>query len=171
MRSYIVRLVVAVTLPLLAFEAFLLIRSARNEQLAIATTADERAQGAAADLDRELHNLQDLLAVFAGSAFVSMVDRTVHQNAATQLFRDRALGISVRNSSGQQVINTCDADGHAMPLDNLFATRNESKARISNLTTEPGTGTKVLTMDLVTLQGDFPHSFSLFAFCPGFIRS
>lgn len=38
-RAYVVRLVVAVALPFLVFAAFLLIRSADNEQLAIATTA------------------------------------------------------------------------------------------------------------------------------------
>jgi ferritin-like protein len=59
-RAYVIRLVVAVAVPLLAFEAFLLIRSADNEQRAIATTVQERAQGAAADLDRELRNLHDL---------------------------------------------------------------------------------------------------------------
>jgi hypothetical protein len=51
-RAYVVRLVVAVAVPLLVFGAFLLIRSADNEQRAIATIVQERAQGAAADLDR-----------------------------------------------------------------------------------------------------------------------
>jgi hypothetical protein len=59
-RAYVVRLVIAVTVPLLTFGGFLLIRSAHNEQQAIALTANERAEGAAADLDRELRHLQDL---------------------------------------------------------------------------------------------------------------
>jgi len=68
-RVHIVRLVVAVALPLFVFGALLLIRSADNEQRTIATTVRERAQGAAADLDRELRSLQDLISIVATSDF------------------------------------------------------------------------------------------------------
>jgi hypothetical protein len=52
-------LFVAVALPLLVFGAFLLVRSANNSSSAM--TIHERAQGAAAGLDRELRTLQDLV--------------------------------------------------------------------------------------------------------------
>jgi hypothetical protein len=88
-RTYVVRLVVAVTLPLLAFGAFLLVSSAHNEQKAIATTADERAQGAASDLDRELHNLQDLISIVATSNVIFNADFTLTHHPQIPLLKDR----------------------------------------------------------------------------------
>jgi signal transduction histidine kinase len=151
-RTHVVRLVVAVTLPLLTFGAYLLVRSAHNEQQAIATTADERAQGAAADLDRELRNLQDLISIVATSDFIFSADFAVSRHAASPLLKDRALGIVVRDLSGQPLFNTCHVDDRSLPvskaLGNSADTSKGDRAYISELLVEPISGERILTIDL-----------------------
>src|ERR1700730_14915641 len=115
-RTYVVRLVVAVALPLLGFGAFLLIRSGDNEQHAIATPAHERAQDAAADLDRELRNLQDLVSILASSHDLFVSDVAMSRRHAMSLLRDPALGLAVRDLSGEPLLDTCTADGRPFHL-------------------------------------------------------
>jgi signal transduction histidine kinase len=159
-RTYVVRLVVAVTLPLLAFGAFLLVRSAHNEQHAIATTADERAEGAAADLDRELRSLQDLISVVAVSRFISDADFSVSNHTQNPLFDNRTLGIVVRDLSGQSIFNTCLVDGGMLPiskaLGNIADPSNNGKPYISDLLVDPISGSSVLTLDLVIWRENKP---------------
>jgi hypothetical protein len=95
-RAYVVRLVVAVALPLLAFGASLLIRSADIEQQAIATTVQERAQGVAGDLDRELRNLQDVVSILARSDYLFVSDVTVSRRHAQSLL-PRGGGVAERD--------------------------------------------------------------------------
>jgi signal transduction histidine kinase len=161
LRSYVVRLVLAVTLPLLAFGAFLLVRSAHNEQQAIATTAYERAEGAAADLDRELRNLQNLISIVAVSSFISDADFTLSPHAQSPPLDDRALGLVVRDLSGQLLFNTCHVDGRALPtsktLQNSADTSNgNSKPYISDLVVDPISGESVLTIDLPIWRDNKP---------------
>jgi signal transduction histidine kinase len=160
-RTYVVRLVVAVTLPLLAFGAFLLARSARNEQQAIATTADGRAEGAAADLDRELRNLQNLISIVAVSSFISDADFMVPHHAQDPLLDDRALGLVVRNLSGQLLFNTCDVDGRLLPISKALgnianAGNGSSEPYFSDLVIDPISGASVLTIDLLIWRENKP---------------
>jgi hypothetical protein len=150
-RAYVVRLVFAVALPLLAFGAFLLIRSADNEQHAIATTVHERAQGAAADLDRELRNLQDLVSILAATHHLFVGDSAA-SHPSTSLLKGSALGLVVRNLSGELLLNTCTADGRIFPaskaLDDVVQTIDHGKSYISDLMAEPISGDPLLTIDL-----------------------
>jgi signal transduction histidine kinase len=150
-RAYVVRLVVAVALPLLVFGAFLLIRSAENEQQAIATTVHERAQGAAADLDRELRNLQDLVYMLAAARHVFVEDSTVDNRYLSGLLTDGALGLAVRDPSGHLLVNTCTAN-RTFPvtewLDNKASVTGYGKPHISDLIEEPTSGDPLLTIDL-----------------------
>ena len=66
-RSFVIRLALCVTVPLLIFAAFVLVRSALQEQRAIAAAALGRALDAQADLDRELRALQEPLVVLAAA--------------------------------------------------------------------------------------------------------
>jgi signal transduction histidine kinase len=157
-RAHVVHLVIAVTLPFLAFGAFLLIRSAQNEQQAIATTAHERAQGVAADLDRELRNLQELISILATSHYLVVGDFAASYLGAISSLKYRTLGILVRDLSGQLLLNTCNSDGRTFllgnPLDNVPHTTNDSRALISDLTAEPISGGPLLTIDLLARRED-----------------
>jgi signal transduction histidine kinase len=150
-RTYVVRLVVAVASPLLAFGAFLLILSAVDEQRAIATTVQERAQGLAADLDRELHNLQDLVSILANSHYLLASDVPLSRLYALGPVRDGALGLVIRDSSGE-LLNTCTGEGPPLPVDRavdeVAYAATPSIPRISDLVTEPDSGEILLTIDL-----------------------
>jgi signal transduction histidine kinase len=149
-RAYVVCLVVAVALPLLAFGAFLVIRSAGYEQHAIAATVHERAQAAAADLDRELRNLQDLVSILAATHYLFVDD--VASRPSTSLLKDSALGLVVRDLSGELLLNTCTADGRTFSankaLDDVVQNNNHHKSYISDLMAEPISGEPLLTIDL-----------------------
>jgi signal transduction histidine kinase len=160
-RTHVVRLVVAVTLPLLAFGALLLVRSARNEQQAIATTADERAEGAAADLDRELRNLQNLISIVAVSSFISDADFMASHHAQNPPSNDRALGIVVRDLSGQLLFNSCHVDGRTLPISKALGNSGDtsngnSKPNISDVMVDPISGASVLTIDLLIWRENKP---------------
>lgn len=167
-RVHVARLVVAVALPLLVFGALLLIHSADNEQRIISTTVRERAQGIAADLDRELRNLQDLVSVLASSRHLFVSDGAGSRRHAMSLLRDAALGLVVRDLSGGLLLNTCTADGRPFPipeaLSNALYTARAAKPQISGLVAEPVSGEFYLTIDLpVWLDDDSVLILSLCA--------
>jgi signal transduction histidine kinase len=149
---YVVRLVVAVAAPLLVFGAFLLVQAAHNEQRTIATTVHERAQGAAADLDRELRNLQDLVSILASSHHLFDGDVGASRDYAISLLRDPALGVAVRDPSGELLFDTCTANGRTFPVSDGFSyplnIADRSKSQISKLTAEPISAEPFLTIDL-----------------------
>jgi signal transduction histidine kinase len=155
---YVVRLVVAVAAPLLLFGAFLLVRSADNEQRTIATTVQERAQGAAADLDRELRNLQDLTSILAKSHHLFDSDLAVSRGHAISLLRDPALGLAVRDPSGELLLDTCTADGRAFLVSDgsgyPFDIVDPGKSQTSKLVAEPIIAEPFLTIDLPIWRED-----------------
>jgi signal transduction histidine kinase len=157
-RAYVVRLVIAVTVPLLAFGGFLLIRSAHNEQQAIALTADERAEGAAADLDRELRHLQDLAFMTAASPHLFAGDAVLPYPSTPPPFKIKNLGIVVRDLSGLPILNTCVPSAPSFPVGKYFESithdLHHDRVFISDITTEPITGEPLLTMDLPMWQED-----------------
>jgi len=165
-RVYVVRLVVAVALPLLLFGALLLVRSAHDEQRTLATTVQERAQGAAADLDRELRNLQDLVLILAGSDHLPVGDGA-GSRPALSLLGDHKLGLAVRDLSGEPSFDTCTADGRGLPitggLSHVLYDANPTKLQISEMVSEPISGEPLLTIDLPIWRDD--HSVLIFSLC------
>jgi signal transduction histidine kinase len=157
-RVHVARLVVAVALPLLVFGALLLIHSADNEQRIISTTVRERAQGTAADLDRELRNLQDLVSILASSHHLFVSDGARSRHHAMSLLRDSALGLVIRDLSGQLLLDTCTAEGRPFPISgaisNALYTAKAAKPQISELVTEPVGGEFFLTIDLPVWRDD-----------------
>jgi signal transduction histidine kinase len=156
-RVYVVRLVVAVAVPLLLFGAWLRIRSAENEQRSIATTVEERAHGLAADLDRELRNLQDLVSVLASSRYLFLSEFTSSRHHAKSL-KNLPLGLVLRDLSGEPLFDTCTGDNRRLPIsaqliDTLY-TANAVKSQISELEVEPISGEAFLTVDLPIWRDD-----------------
>ena len=112
-RVYVVCLVAGVVLPLIVFGAFLVIRSADSEQRIITTTIHERAQVAAADLDRELRNLQEIVSILAGSYYLLVGDAAMPRRHPTNMLKDPALGFVLRDLSGQPLLEDTTGSGHA----------------------------------------------------------
>jgi signal transduction histidine kinase len=150
--------VVAVAVPLLVFGALLLARSADNEQRAIATTVHERAQGAAADLDRELRNLHDLVSMLARSPQLFDSDLDASRDHAISLLRDPALGLALKNSSGELLFDTCTADGRPFSRSGGFSypfnIADPWKSQIPSLLVEPINAEPFLTIDLPIRRED-----------------
>lgn len=67
-RTLVISLILATLLPLLAFSAYLVLRSARHEQELLATLTHDRARTMARDLEQELSNLRARLFVIADAA-------------------------------------------------------------------------------------------------------
>jgi len=106
----------------------------------------------AADLDRELRNLQDVVSILARSDYLFVNDITVSRHHAKSLLTDSALGLAVRDLSGETLFDTCTADGRPFPVNGglgaALLTDNPNKSRISELVTEPISGEPLLTIDL-----------------------
>jgi signal transduction histidine kinase len=158
-RVYVVCLVVAVALPLIVFGTFLVFRSADNEQRTIATTIHERAQVTAADLDRELRNLQEIVSILAGSYYLLVGDAAVPRRYPTNMLKDPALGFAVRDLSGQPLLDTCTG-GRPLPIsrgfNDLLYSVNPNRPHISELMAEPVSGEPLLTIDLPVWRDDEP---------------
>jgi hypothetical protein len=167
-RVYVVCLVVGVVLPLIVFGAFLVIRSADSEQRIIATTIHERARGAAADLDRELRNLQEIVSILAGSYYLLVGDAAMPRRYPTNMLKNPALGFAVRDLSGQPLLDTCTVGGRPFPIsrgfNDLLYSVNPNRAHISELMAEPVSGEPLLTIDLPVWRDD--ESVLVFSLCP-----
>src|SRR5690349_7089583 len=156
-RVHVARLVVAVALPLFLFGALLLTHAADVGQRSIAATVRESAEGAAADLDRELGNLQDLVSILASSHHLFASDVAASRRHARSLLRDPALGIVVRDLSGEPLFDTCTEGGRLFPvtdaLSNALYGAEAAKSRISELAVEPISGEFLLMIDLPVWRG------------------
>src|SRR5690242_14976251 len=73
-RAHVVGLILVVVTPLLAFSAFLVLRSAAHEQEVMGNTVRERTRAAAAALDHELGALRTRLFMLAGSHRLQTAD-------------------------------------------------------------------------------------------------
>jgi signal transduction histidine kinase len=167
-RVYVVCLVVGVVLPLIVFGAFLVIRSADSEQRIIATTIHERAQVAAADLDRELRNLQEIVSILAGSYYLLVGDAAMPRRYPTNMLKDPALGFVLRDLSGQPLLDTCTVGGRPFPIsrgfNDLLYSVNPNRPHISELMAEPVSGEPLLTIDLPVWRDD--ESVLVLSLCP-----
>jgi len=167
LSAYVIYLVIAVALPPLTFGAFLLARSAHNEQQAITTTAQERARGAAADIDRELRHLQHLVSIIATSREFFAADPAASLPSVASLFKGENLGLFVRSSAGQSLLNTCFGENQTSPAEQMFAgvasNLSDGSTLISDLMEEPIGGLSFLTLDLpVRREGDVSY---ILGFC------
>ena len=151
--AYVVYLVIAVALPPLAFGGFLLIRSAHHEQQAIATTAQERGQGIATDIDRELRHLQHLVSVLATSRELFADDPASNLSSVASLLKGESLGLFVRSSSGQSILNTCFSGSQTLQERPIYAGAasdlNDARTLVSDLMEEPVSGAPLITIDLL----------------------
>jgi signal transduction histidine kinase len=157
-----------VVLPLILFGAFLIIRSADSEQRIITTTIHERAQVAAADLDRELRNLQEIVSILAGSYYLLVGDAAMPRRHPTNMLKDPALGFVLRDLSGQPLLDTCTVGGRPFPIsrgfNDLLYSANPNRPHISELMAEPVSGEPLLTIDLPVWRDD--ESVLVFSLCP-----
>src|SRR5215469_17159859 len=115
-RAYMFGLILAVVLPLLAFSAFLVLRSAAHEQEIMANTVRERTQAVAATIDQELSLLRARLFVIAASRHLQSGDLAAFHAQATEVAREHGLNIVLSAPDGQEIINTRVPFGEGLPV-------------------------------------------------------
>ncbi len=115
-RTCVVGLILVVVVPLLAFSAFLVIRSAEHEQEIMANTVRERTQAAAATIDHELSLLRARLFVVAGSKYLQTGDLAAFHAQASQATREDGLNLVLSDLTGQEVVNTRVPFGEKLPV-------------------------------------------------------
>ncbi len=116
-RARLILLVTAVLVPLVAFAAVLLLRFSASEQARHREDAIELAQRVSAAVDRELTGLSAALEALATSpALAPGGDLAVFDAQARAVLRTRGTFISMRDRTGQQIVNTVLPVGAPLPI-------------------------------------------------------
>jgi signal transduction histidine kinase len=157
-RTQIVGLVLAVVVPLLAFSAFLVHRSAEHEQESMAGTVRERAQTASATIDHELSLLRARLFALAGSSYLQAGNFAAFHVQASQAVNVDGLRIVLSDLSGQEVINTRVPFGEKLPVttdvDAIRRVVATGQPDISDLTRDAVTGEPVIAINVPVFRDD-----------------
>ncbi len=114
-RTHVVGLILVIVAPLLAFSAFLVLRSASNEQNFMAATVRERSREAAATLDHELGSLRTRLFMLAASHTLQTGDLPTFRAQAIAAVQPDGMSLVLVDPSGQEVINTHAPPGVELP--------------------------------------------------------
>ncbi len=112
-HTYLVGLIVGALLPLLGFSGFLVIRSAQNEQDALATMARNRTRIATSAIEDELGSLRARLFLLAGGMSTRTGDLGEFHARAKEAFG--GMTVILTTAAGQEVINTSVPYGEALP--------------------------------------------------------
>src|SRR5262245_50006829 len=156
-RTHIVGLILDIVTPLLAFSAFLVLRSAAHEQDVMGNAVRERTREAAAALDHELGALHARLLLLAGSHRLQIGDFAGFRAEAVEAAKQGTLSIVLSDLNGQQIVNTRAEASATLPMAADLQTIRRVVAtgptQISNLSRSPVTGELFTAIDVPVLQG------------------
>jgi signal transduction histidine kinase len=157
-RTCMVGLILVVVLPLLAFSAFLVLRSAEHEQELMANTVRERTQATAATVDHELSLLRARLFVIAGSKHLQTGDLAAFHIQATEVAREHGLNVVLSDLTGQEIVNTRVPFGNGLPMstaiDAIRRVVATGQPDISDLTIGAVSGKPVIAMSVPVFRDD-----------------
>jgi signal transduction histidine kinase len=141
-RTYVVGLIVLILLPLLAFSAFLVIRSAEHEQDLMGAGVRDRNLTAMTAIEGNLSGWRSRLFVIAGGITDQPSDLAALQARAAQAFPE--MTVVLTDLSGQEVINTAEPFGsdlpHSSDAESLRWVQATQRPYVSNFSTDPLTG-------------------------------
>lgn len=150
LHTYLVGLIVGVLLPLLGFCGFLVTRSARHEQDAMAMMARDRTRIAAAAIDDELGALRGRLLILAGGLSLQTSDLSEFHRRAGETFSGMMVILS--NANGQEIVNTAVTYGEPLPNSpdpaTVRAVAESQQPRFSDLSLDPITHPPVITINV-----------------------
>ena len=115
-RTHVIGLILVIVAPLLIFSAFLVLRSAANEQEFMAATVRERTRGAAATIDHVLGSLRTRLFMLAASHSLQTGDLATFRAEAVAAVTPDGLSLALVNAAGQQLVNTRAGPEAALPM-------------------------------------------------------
>jgi signal transduction histidine kinase len=157
-RTCMVGLILVVIVPLLAFSAFLVLRSAEHEQEIMANTVRERTQAAAATIDHELSLLRSRLFVIAASKYLPAGDFAAFHAQASQAVREDGLNLVLSDLTGQEIVNTRVQFGDKLPvttaLDALGRIVATGQADVSGFTTGAVSKQPVIAIGVPVFRDD-----------------
>lgn len=105
-RTHVLGLIIVVVVPLLAFSAFLVIRSAEHEQEILGATVRDRARAVARSLEGELAGLRSQLFILANSTVVEPGNLGELRARANAVFGQRNLAFVLSGPDGKEILDT-----------------------------------------------------------------
>jgi signal transduction histidine kinase len=158
-RSHMVGLVLGVVVPLLAFSAFLVLRSAQNEQEIVASTVREAASTTAATIDHELSLLRARLFILAGSRHLQTGDFAAFHAQAGEAVKDGGgPNVILSDPTGQEIADTRVPFGNQLPvtadLDGIGRVVATAQPVISDLVISAVTGRPVIAISVPVFRDE-----------------
>lgn len=155
-RTHVIGLILVVLLPLLAFGAFLVLRSAEHEQALLAASVQDRTRAAARDIEREIGNLRSQLFVVANAGEAQPGNFAALYARATAALGQRGLALVLSDPDGKEVLDTRLPLGTPLP-DNpdRHAVRQVADSGVpyvSDLTVNPVTNAPVVMILVPVMQ-------------------
>ena len=154
--SLMAGLILAVVVPLLAFSAFLVLRSAGHEQALMSEAVRERAQVAAATIDYELSLLRARLFILAGASSLRTDDLAAFHAEATDFARGDGLYVSLYDVTGRELLNTGIPYGRPVPaasdveaIKQVVAT---GRPNVSDLVDGPNRNELLITLNVPVMR-------------------
>jgi signal transduction histidine kinase len=117
-RTYMVGVILGVVVPLLAFSAYLVLRSAAHEQEVLASSVRERSHAEAAAIDQELNLLRASLFILAGSTSLQTGNLAAFHAQASGLANEKGVNVVLTDPAGQEIVNTRVPYGQQLPAVN-----------------------------------------------------
>ena len=155
-RTHVLGLILVTLLPLLAFCAFLVIRSAEHEQELLAATVQDRTRAAARDIEREIGNLRSQLFIIANAGERQPGNFAPLYARATAALGHRGLALVLSEPDGKEVLDT------SQPLDAPLPDNPDRQAvrqvadsgmpYVSDLTVNPVTHAPVVMIHVPVMQ-------------------
>jgi signal transduction histidine kinase len=155
-RTYVLGLILVILLPLLAFSAFLVIRSAEHEQQLLAATVQDRTRAAARDVEREIGNLRSQLFVVANAGALEPDNFAALYARATAALGQRGLALVLSAPNGKEVLDTRLPLGAALPdnpdLAGVRQVVEQGEPYVADLTVSPVTHAPVVMIHVPAMQ-------------------
>ncbi len=115
-RAHVVGLILVVVAPLLAFSAFLVLRSAQHVQEIMAAEVRQRTEAAASTIDHALSALRSRLFILAASRHLADGDLAAFRDEAIELTKEQGLTIVLSDPNGQEIVNTRVTPDMPLPI-------------------------------------------------------
>jgi hypothetical protein len=142
-RTHVFGLILVTLLPLLAFSAFLVIRSAEHEQEILAADVQDRTRATARDIERELGNLRSQLFLVVNAGDLQPGNFAALYARATAALGQRGMAVVLSQPDGTEVLDTRLPLGAALPdnpdRDAIRQVALSAVPYVSNLTIDPVT--------------------------------
>jgi signal transduction histidine kinase len=155
-RTHVLGLILVIVAPLLAFSAYLVLRSATHEQDVMANAVRERTREAAASLDHDLGALRTRLFMLAGSHSLLAGDFAAFRVQALDVTRPHGLSLVLSDLAGQELVDTRAEPDQTLPVStDLEAIRRvvaTGEPDVSELTRGAVTGEPFIAVNVPVLR-------------------